>query len=308
MRNTPYTSTIRSDFDEFSQHSEESSEVQDATSDSQNYPSLNMPMVELDSRLFVLELKSRRMERDLHNIQFKRDITRNNSFTPSEIVRLESLIDANKRDIMKLNEKVTTEGNDREADDLAARDLVDDTIEMQALFAENKFDERILDIPKTRLVIKFMLKFMDLSKINDKEISLLRKISNSSKNAARALISDVFTHLVNIFDQLKSEFDEILESESRSDSDDEIADADEDFKESEKSDEDSDQESEEDSAENSVKDSDQESEEDSAENGDIDSDQESEEDLAFENNSKSSFLFFRLFYYFFVINFTRVLK
>ena len=100
-------------------------------------------------------------------------------------------------------------------------------------------------------LIKFMLKFMDLSKIDDNEISLLRKISNASKTAARALITNDFTRLVNIFDQLKSEFDEMLESESGSDSDEEIADPDEETNEdsAEKSDIDSDQESEEDSVE-----------------------------------------------------------
>ena len=126
------------------------------------------------------------MEREMQSIKSKLDITRDDSFTPSEIVRLESLIDSNKRDIMKLYDKVVSEENDREVDDLAGRDLVDDTIEMRTLFTENQFDKIIIDIPKTRLAIKFMLKFMDLSKIDDNEISLLRKISNASKTAARA--------------------------------------------------------------------------------------------------------------------------
>ena len=255
LRNKPYTSTIRSDFDKYSHHPEESSEVQDTTLDktydSQEYSSQNMSMDKLDSRLFDFELKSWSMEREMQSIKSKLDITRDDSFTPSEIVRLESLIDSNKRDIMKLYDIVVSEENDREVDDLAGRDLVDDTIEMRTLFAENQFDKIIIDIPKTRLVIKFMLKFMDLSKIDDNEISLLRKISNASKTAARALITNDFTRLVNIFDQLKSEFDEMLESESGSDSDEEIADPDEETNEdsAEKSDIDSDQESEEDSAE-----------------------------------------------------------
>ena len=210
-----------------------------------------MSMDKLDSRLFDFELKSWSMERQMQSIKSKLDITRDDSFTPSEIVRLESLIDSNKRDIMKLYDKVVSEKNDREVDDLAGRDLVDDTIEMRTLFTENQFDKIIIDIPKTRLAIKFMVKFMDLSKIDDNEISLLRKISNASKTAARALITNDFTRLVNIFDQLKSEFDEMLESESGSDSDEEIADPDEETNEdsAEKSDIDSDQESEEDSAE-----------------------------------------------------------
>ena len=193
LRNKPYTSTIRSDFDKYSHHPEESSEVQDTTLDktydSQEYSSQNMSMDKLDSRLFDFELKSWSMEREMQSIKSKLDITRDDSFTPSEIVRLESLIDSNKRDIMKLYDKVVSEENDREVDDLAGRDLVDDTIEMRTLFAENQFDKIIIDIPKTRLVIKFMLKFMDLSKIDDNDISLLRKISNASKTAARALIN-----------------------------------------------------------------------------------------------------------------------
>ena len=246
LRNKPYSSTIRSDFDKYSHHSEESSEVQDTapdkTYDSQEYSSQNMSTDKLDSRLFDLELKSWSMERAIQSIQSKLDITRDDSFTLSEIVRLESLIDSNKRDIMKLYDNVVSEENDREVDDLAARDLVDDTIEMRTLFAENQFDKIIIDIPKTRLVIKFMLKFMDFSKIDDNEISLLREISNASKTTARALITDDFTRLINIFDQLKSEFDDMLESESRSDSDEEIADSDEETKEdsAEKSDTDSD--------------------------------------------------------------------
>ena len=74
---------------------------------------------------------------------------------------------------MKLYDKVVSEENDREVDDLAGRDLVDDTIEMRTQFTENQFDKIIIDIPKTRLAIKFMLKFMDLSKIDDNEISLM---------------------------------------------------------------------------------------------------------------------------------------
>ena len=48
LRNKPYTSTIRSDFDKYSHHPEESSEVQDTTLDktydSQEYSSQNMSM------------------------------------------------------------------------------------------------------------------------------------------------------------------------------------------------------------------------------------------------------------------------
>ena len=248
LRNTPSTSTIKSDFDEYSHHSGESSEVQDTapdkTYDSQEHSPQNMSTDKLN-RLFDLEIKSWRMERQLQSIQSKLDITRDDGFTPSEIVRLESLINSNKRNIMKLNEKMVSRENDtREADDLAARDLVDDVIEMQTLFAENQSEKIILDIPKTRLVIKFMLTFMDLSKIDDKEISLLREISNASKTVARALIKNGFTQLVNNFDQLKTEFDEMVESGSESESGEEIADSDEETKEdsAEKSDTDSDKE------------------------------------------------------------------
>ena len=88
----------------------------------------------LDSRLFDLELKSWSMERELTSIQSILGITRDSSLKLSEVVRLESLIDSNKRDMIKLYEKVVSEENVRELDDLATRDLVDDTIESQTLF------------------------------------------------------------------------------------------------------------------------------------------------------------------------------
>ena len=66
-------------------------------------------MDKLDSRLFDLKLKSWSMERELKSIQYILGITRDYSFTLSEIVRIESLIDSNKRDITKLNEILVSE-------------------------------------------------------------------------------------------------------------------------------------------------------------------------------------------------------
>ena len=85
--------------------------------------------------------------------------------------------------------------------------------------------------------------------MTNNEISRLRKTSNASNTAARALITDDFTRLEDILDQIKSGFDEILESKIESDSDKEIAYADEKTKEDsdEDADEDSDEESEDDS-------------------------------------------------------------
>ena len=58
----------------------------------------------LDSRLFDLELKSWSMERELQSIKSQLDITIDYSLKLSQVVRLDSLIDSNKRDIIKLFE------------------------------------------------------------------------------------------------------------------------------------------------------------------------------------------------------------
>ena len=143
LRNKPYTSTIRSDFDKYSHHSEDSSVVHDTapdkTYDFQEYFFQNMSTDKLDSRLFDLELKSWSMERELQSTKSQLDITIDYSLKLSEVVRLDSLIDSNKRDIIKLFEKVVSEENNRELDDLAAINLVDDTNERHTLFLKINF-------------------------------------------------------------------------------------------------------------------------------------------------------------------------
>ena len=91
-------------------------------------------------------------------------------------------------------------------------------IEIRNSFVENDIGEVTADIPKLRNVLKLILKTVNLSKLNEEEIQLLNEISNASKLTAKSMIHEHFSHLVNMFDRIKTDLDELFEpSDNESD-------------------------------------------------------------------------------------------
>ena len=148
------------------------------------------------------------------------------SILPSNEFRVLKLrVESNKNDIRDIQDTMdnTVDKNigqdiDVDLNELAAEDLIDSMIEIRNSFVENDIGEVTADIPKLRNVLKLILKTVNLSKLNEEEIQLLNEISNSSKLTAKSMIHEHFSHLVNMFDRIKTDLDELFEpSDNESD-------------------------------------------------------------------------------------------
>jgi len=165
------------------------------------------------------------------------------SILPSNELRVLKLrVESNKNDIRDIQDTMdnTVDKNigqdiDVDLNELAAEDLIDSMIEIRNSFVENDIGEVTTDIPKLRNVLKLILKTVNLSKLNEEEIQLLNEISNASKLTAKSMIHEHFSHLVNMFDRIKTDLDELFEP-----SDDESDDSEEQEIESENDEQESD--------------------------------------------------------------------
>ena len=165
------------------------------------------------------------------------------SILPSNELRVLKLrVESNKNDIRDIQDTMdnTVDKNigqdiDVDLNELAAEDLIDSMIEIRNSFVENDIGEVTADIPKLRNVLKLILKTVNLSKLNEEEIQLLNEISNASKLTAKSMIHEHFSHLVNMFDRIKTDLDELFEP-----SDDESDDSEEQEIESENDEQESD--------------------------------------------------------------------
>ena len=141
------------------------------------------------------------------------------SILPSNELRVLKLrVESNKNDIRDIQDTMdnTVDKNigqdiDVDLNELAAEDLIDSMIEIRNSFVENDIDEVTADISKFRNVLKLILKTVNLSKLNEEEIQLLNEISNASKLTAKSMIHEHFSHLVNMFDRIKTDLDELFE-------------------------------------------------------------------------------------------------
>ena len=177
----------------------------------------------LEEKVFALEKESRTVKNVLENVKISvkglenlamlnsktSDICTDAHFSQNKIIRLEDMIKSNKSEVLELKIQYSASVDDH-VDSLAVEDLVDDLIEMSSLFANKELDKIVADIPNFRLIINFILKFMNLSKIGEPEIDLLKEISGSSKNPCKNLIKENFDKLVHIFETLDSEFDDLV--------------------------------------------------------------------------------------------------
>ena len=148
-----------------------------------------------------------------------------NILTSNELRVLKLRVESNKNDIRNIQDTMdnTVDKNigqdiDVDLNELAAEDLIDSMIEIRNSFVENDIGEVTADIPKLRNVLKLILKTVNLSKLNEEEIQLLNEISNASKLTAKSMIHEHFSHLVNMFDRIKTDLDELFEpSDNESD-------------------------------------------------------------------------------------------
>jgi len=141
-----------------------------------------------------------------------------NILTSNELRVLKLRVESNKNDIRDIQDTMdnTVDKNigqdiDVDLNELAAEDLIDSMIEIRNSFVENDIGEVTADIPKLRNVLKLILKTVNLSKLNEEEIQLLNEISNASKLTAKSMIHEHFSHLVNMFDRIKMDLDELFE-------------------------------------------------------------------------------------------------
>lgn len=101
---------------------------------------------------------------------------------------------------------------------VAVEDLIDDLKDVKELFMNKQYEELLSDIPRLRLVAKFVISVMDnfdMGDITNGNIKLLEEIGDSSKTKVKILLKEKFNTLVGIFTKLK--MDELYDEESDAD-------------------------------------------------------------------------------------------
>jgi hypothetical protein len=172
------------------------------SSDSDYCSLLKIRADNLKERVFDLQLDSKDTERKLNTLQ-------------TSLEELDNLVKSNQSNVRRLRHMIDHKNAAKyKENDLKARDLLDDVIEIKTLVAEEQLEQIISDIPKIRQVLRYILEAMDLSNISEEEINLLTEISNMSKAEAWNFISNNFVDLVDIFSRLKPEFDRLIVSEN----------------------------------------------------------------------------------------------
>lgn len=135
--------------------------------------------------------------------------------------------------------------------DVVVEDLLDDLKDIKQSFMNHQYEELLSDIPKIRLVAKFVVKAVDnidMEDITDEDVELLEEIGESSKAKVRTLLKSKLNDLVGIFSRLnidafyeeneaeKSESEQSDSDQSDSDSSDNEEEVNEDDSESSDSD------------------------------------------------------------------------
>ena len=104
---------------------------------------------------------------------------------------------------------------------VVAEDLIDDLNDVKELFMKLQYEKIISDIPRLRLVAKFVISLIDncdIGFVTDRNIELLEQIGDSSKTKVKILLKEHFNTLVGIFTKLK--IDELYESKVNSECED----------------------------------------------------------------------------------------
>ena len=176
----------------------------------------------LDTKVNVQDVVLEQVENYVKTQKFK---TNNNALPNSSLNKLEWQMTTNSNMIKILGDQIDHlkymkdredhSEPESESYDTYAADLIDDMVEIGELFSQNNFEKVNSDIPKLRQAIKIMLKTFQFNDVDDEDVQLLHEIANSSKGFIRQLLRSKFTHLVNIFKQLKPEFVKVYETEDK---------------------------------------------------------------------------------------------
>ena len=178
---------------------------------------------ELRSLIFKLDTKVSAQYVTLSQVENEAK-THSNKFivnddVPKALIKLENRTINNANAIKLLEDQHLQDLEDdyseseSESYDIQAADLIDDMVEIKNLFSQNSFERINSDIPKFRQSVGTMLKTLNFKDVDNEDVQLLNQIANSSKAVVRQILRSNFTHLVNIFKQLSTEFAKVYETE-----------------------------------------------------------------------------------------------
>ena len=95
-------------------------------------------------------------------------------------------------------------------DELLAKDLIDDTIEIKDMILRNDYEGIIADIPKFRKSIQMILYTFNWDGVERSDVKFLKELTQSSKSAAKYMIKLKFSHLVRLFKDLQDQFETVF--------------------------------------------------------------------------------------------------
>ena len=95
-------------------------------------------------------------------------------------------------------------------DELLAKDLIDDTIEIKDMILRNDYEGIIADIPKFRKSIQMILYTFNWDGVERSDVKFLKELTQSSKSAAKYMIKLKFFHLVRLFKDLQDQFETVF--------------------------------------------------------------------------------------------------
>ena len=95
-------------------------------------------------------------------------------------------------------------------DELLAKDLIDDTIEIKDMILRNDYEGILADIPKFRKSIQMILYTFNWDGVERSDVKFLKELTQSSKSAAKYMIKLKFFHLVRLFKDLQDQFETVF--------------------------------------------------------------------------------------------------
>ena len=90
--------------------------------------------------------------------------------------------------------------------ELLAKDLIDDTIEIKDMILRNDYEGILADIPKFRKSIQIILYTFNWDGVERSDVKFLQELTQSSKSTAKYMIKLKFSHLVRLFKDLQDQF------------------------------------------------------------------------------------------------------
>ena len=95
-------------------------------------------------------------------------------------------------------------------DELLAKDLIDDTIEIKDMILRNDYEGIIADIPRFRKSIQMILYTFNWDGIEKSDVEFLQELTQSSKSVAKYMIKLKFNNLVSLFKDMQNQFETVF--------------------------------------------------------------------------------------------------